>query len=99
MCRPLYRNTPRRLHSLPNPRYARVKSRQEFLLYFPVSKNKSEIKEVIAAPSNSANIIPDMKTGEITIYTKSRGKIEVIVTYEDGSTETKTITSKRADDT
>jgi|GEM_PF-3973422 len=85
----------------PNPLFACVESREEFSMHFPVKKNQSAIRDCKVSPSNSATMNTDnlITDGDVILYSKVKGEIVVIVTYEDGSQETKSVVSKRGDDT
>lgn len=83
----------------PNPQIARINSREEFSLQFPAQKNQAGIKECDVNPDRSANVIMNKMNGLVTIFSKIKGVIDVIVTYENGSEEKVPITSGWGDNT
>jgi hypothetical protein len=83
----------------PNPQYARIKTREEFSLQFPVQKDQAGIKECDVDPDRSANVILNEMNGLVTIFSKIKGVINIIVTYENNTEEKVPITSSWGDNT
>jgi hypothetical protein len=83
----------------PNPQLASIHARDEFYLQFAAVNNQAEIKECNVIPASSANIIVNKMNGLVTVFSKIKGEIKVVVTYENGLEEIKPITSEWGDNT
>jgi hypothetical protein len=83
----------------PNPQYAAIKTREEFSLQFPAQKDQAGIKECDVNPDRSANTIMNKMNGLVTVFSKIKGVINVIVTYENNTKEIVPITSSWGDET
>lgn len=83
--------------SSPGPKLISLNARDEFNLQFPVTKNQSGIQECTVLPEKSANLILNKVNGNVTVFTKIKGEIQVIIKYENGLEEVKPITSAWGD--
>jgi len=82
----------------PNPRFASVHARDEFSLQFPNSNNERGIRDCKVEPERSANTILNTTNGQVTVFSKIKGEIKIIVTYDNDYIELMPVTSRWGDD-